>query len=378
MSPLARGIVSGSISESGGLYAQSLTDAIENTKKMARRCGCDGVFENIKACMLTKTGAELMPGGADSEWGPTVDGDLLADQPAAVLAKTGLNPGVSVLWGGNTNDSAVIFMLKETVYEKKYIKQLNDTIHGRGGGPGSMAAAMAPTKKISGHRHHARVANELERRSAGSAGGAPPAPDLLKRALALYPPKKFPGNNAGQVGWFDSDRFLCNVRREGLAASRAVSQGGLAFVYRFDWLFQSDTSCIADSNYHDPASGSNHCDEMTFVMGQPIYDNQDPPGYAYSNCSDPNSAYYDETRCVGCTFDRSEAAFSAKIGSFWAEFARTGRPSENSTGWPSIAKTGPGVAGIFLHPEEIAAELDMGRGDACVLWDEVDKNGGPF
>ena len=63
--------------------------------------------------MLTKTGAELMPGGADSEWGPTVDGDLLADQPAAVLAKTGLNPGVSVLWGGNTNDSAVIFMLKE-------------------------------------------------------------------------------------------------------------------------------------------------------------------------------------------------------------------------------------------------------------------------
>ena len=71
---------------------------------------------------------------------------------------------------------------------------------------------------------------------------------------------------------------------------QAVSQGGLAFVYRFDWLFQSDTSCIADSNYHDPASGSNHCDEMTFVMGQPIYDNQDPPGYAYSNCSDPNSA----------------------------------------------------------------------------------------
>lgn len=65
----------------------------------------------------------------------------------------------------------------------------------------SMAAAMAPTKKISGHRHHARVANELERRSAGSAGGAPPAPDLLKRALALYPPKKFPGNNAGQVGY---------------------------------------------------------------------------------------------------------------------------------------------------------------------------------
>ena len=45
----------------------------------------------------------------------------------------------------------------------------------------------------------------------------------------------------------------------------------------------------ADSNYHDPKSGSNHCDEMTFVFGQPIFDNQDPPGYSYTNCSDPRS-----------------------------------------------------------------------------------------
>ena len=37
---------------------------------------------------------------------------------------------------------------------------------------------------------------------------------------------------------------------------------------RFDWLFQSTTTCVADSNYHTPTSGSNHCDEMTFVYGQ--------------------------------------------------------------------------------------------------------------
>ena len=95
----------------------------------------------------------------------------------------------------------------------------------------------------------------------------------------------------------------------------------------------------------------------------------------------PNHSYYDEKRCVGCTFDSSEAEFSATIGSFWAEFARNGRPADNVL-WPSINTTasgaGNGVGGIFLHPGAIAAEHDMGRADACVLWDEVDKNGGPF
>ena len=60
MVPSARGIVSGSISESGGLYAQSLEDAIKNTKEMAYSVGCDGVFEPIKQCLSKKDGGALV------------------------------------------------------------------------------------------------------------------------------------------------------------------------------------------------------------------------------------------------------------------------------------------------------------------------------
>jgi carboxylesterase type B len=49
--PAARGLISGSISESGGLYSQNLTGAIEYTKRMAREVGCDGRIEPIKKCM---------------------------------------------------------------------------------------------------------------------------------------------------------------------------------------------------------------------------------------------------------------------------------------------------------------------------------------
>ena len=51
MVPAAQGLISGSISESGGVYAQNLTGAIEYTKRMAKAAGCDGIFEPIKKCM---------------------------------------------------------------------------------------------------------------------------------------------------------------------------------------------------------------------------------------------------------------------------------------------------------------------------------------
>merc|ERR1712179_396270 len=89
---------------------------------------------------------------------------------------------------------------------------------------------------------------------------------LLREALALYPPKPTSENNAQLVGWFQSDETLCKVRREVMAAA-TTGRATQAYMYRFDWFFQSNKSCTADSNYHDPASGSNHCDEMTFVFG---------------------------------------------------------------------------------------------------------------
>lgn len=174
-----------------------------------------------------------------------------------------------------------------------------------------------------------------------------------------------------QVGWFSSDQFLCNAKREVLGASKALAASrGSAYLYEFNWLFQSHTSCVADSNYHDPESGSNHCDEMTFVMGQPIFDNQDAPGYSYTNCSDPHSKYYDAKRCVGCQFNALEQQFSSTITKFWTDFARGGEGL-----WEAFT---PGKhAGAYFHPEEgskgYSVEVDMGpRKEACLFWDDLD------
>ena len=42
MSPATKGLISGSISESGGLYAQDLKEAIHSTRKIGQAVGCDG------------------------------------------------------------------------------------------------------------------------------------------------------------------------------------------------------------------------------------------------------------------------------------------------------------------------------------------------
>ena len=108
-----------------------------------------------------------------------------------------------------------------------------------------------------------------------------------------------------------------------------------------------------------------------FPLGQPIFDNQDRPGYGYSNCSDPASAYYDKKRCVGCAFDAREAALSAAVGAYWARLAAAGAPSADAGEWPAFAAA-DGRRGVVLHPDFVSrVEVDMGRGEACALWDEV-------
>ena len=398
LAPAAAGLIAGSISESGGLYAKELGDAINATRRVGERLGCsppvaqgpsgggddsDDV-DPLKECLRRASAAELVNASEREGWGPTVDGSFLAAQPGVLLAAGGLNPGVSVLWGANTNDSASPFALNEYVSKAAYVRQLNATVHGAHhpsyshSGGGSVSTARLPAWR--GRRHKSSVMRASRALAAAMATSSQEATasddDLLKRALALYPPrtpgifKPDPlGNNAPLIGWFESDQFLCGARREVLAASAAVSGGGAAFAYRFDWFFQSSKSCIADSNYHDPKSGSNHCDEMSFVHGQPIFDNQDAPGLGYHNCSDPASLYYDEKRCVGCAFDAREARLSAAVGAFWARLAARGAPSADSDVWPAF--TAAERRGIVLHPDASHVEADMGRPEACALWDDV-------
>ena len=172
-------------------------------------------------------------GASNADWGPTVDGIFLPDQPGRMLANGLLNPGVSVMWGANTNDSALPFELKEYVGRDKYIKRLNATLHGYEP-PG--VSEGASRRELQRRRHKARLFGMRDDRLRAGAGSASRGEDLLKRALELYPPHKqeWPrGNNAASIGWFDSDHFLCSARRQVLAASKAVSNGGKAFLYRY-------------------------------------------------------------------------------------------------------------------------------------------------
>jgi carboxylesterase type B len=81
--------------------------------------------------------------------------------------------------------------------------------------------------------------------------------------------------------------------------------------------------------------------------------------------------YYDEERCVGCSFDPKEAAFSDAIGRFWTAFASSGDPSSAALAWQPF--TASSRQNIFLRPDAITMERDLGRPDACKLWDAVDK-----
>jgi carboxylesterase type B len=59
--PPARGLISGSISESGGVRAGSLVEAVEATTRVAHKVGCFGrKMEDVKACMQGKPTAELV------------------------------------------------------------------------------------------------------------------------------------------------------------------------------------------------------------------------------------------------------------------------------------------------------------------------------
>eukprot|EP00041_Stephanoeca_diplocostata_P018341 m.383668 g.383668 ORF g.383668 m.383668 type:complete len:636 (+) comp20983_c0_seq1:104-2011(+) len=387
MIPAAQGVIGKSIAESGGIYAQSLPNACAATRDIARVLGCPTHPDaEMKACMQRAPAAEIVYNSQNSSWGPTVDGIFLREDPSTLLAKGLLNTDVDILWGGNTNDSAHP-SYGAHVSRKEYISRLNDTIHGRGGYGERQRVwgVQSPMSKSVRHRQlhlHYRAVTGMTGRAHGMSIRADDA--LLQRALELYPP--IDGNNVLRVGWFQSDQFLCTQKSDVLLASTAFANrsgknGGRssrAYLYRFNWWFQSNKECTADSNYHPPQSGSNHCDEMTFVFGQPIYDLGASPGDGYANCSDPASVYFDKT-CAGCHFNSTEAQFSLDVGAMWTSFARTGVPRITTPAgrpweWPRFVNhTAP--VNVVLQPtaEEIryVAEENMGRTAACALWDDV-------
>ena len=76
---------------------------------------------------------------------------------------------------------------------------------------------------------------------------------------------------------------------------------------------------------------------------------------------------------MGCAFDQREAGFSLAMGEFWSHFAQHGAPTADGA-WPAFTAGAP--RNIYLKPDDIKVETNLGRGEACALWDDVARAAG--
>lgn len=191
---------------------------------------------------------------------------------------------------------------------------------------------------------------------------------LASMLAELYPPHPgFFADNIDRKGWYSSDKMLCGLRRTARLFAEAPAVGGAAYLYRYNYWFQSNATCTAVANYHAPEYGSMHQDEVSFVFGMPIFMN-----IGYSNCSAPGWPHYSPT-CLGCKFDAREAGFAKTMGRLWTSFA-SGAVSE----WPRFGESGG--RNIYLHPPKLwipgvtqvmHSEDALGRPRECAVWDAI-------
>lgn len=330
--PSSAGLVEGIVSQSGTLGAASFQRSLETTQVLAKALNCtERGYLTAKRCLLDATSDELVfaqgvvcitPNdcSALTSWSPAVDGVLLPDEPAALVARHAVNP-IAVALGANTNDSYLFIQNEGPRSRRDYLKDLR-------------AEAGSNTS----------LADEL---------------------VALYPPHW--GDNIDRVGWYSSDKMLCGLRRLARSLAAAKPTGGRVHLYRYDYWFQSNKTCTAVSNYHEPELGSMHQDEVSFVFGQPIFMN-----IGYTNCSAPGWAGFNPT-CLGCVFDDKEAQFSRAVGRLWTRFAATGDARGE---WPRF---GEGGRNVLLEPttptsggvQRMRSEAALGRPRECEAWDAV-------
>ncbi len=116
-SPLARGLFSGAIAQSGGCDAAPLDVRVDEGRDTAAAVGCDGDGADAAACLRTVSAEALMRTVPPVPpllhvwwlpWGSTVDGEVLLDQPLNVIAR-GEHNAVPTIVGSN-RDEAVLFL----------------------------------------------------------------------------------------------------------------------------------------------------------------------------------------------------------------------------------------------------------------------------
>jgi carboxylesterase type B len=179
--PSFNGLFARVISESTGMGAAPISYAQDNTQDLVHQLHCDNTTkhpEGVLECMKHKPALKILQAvdksRFDAQMGPFVDGELVPLDPI-VLRDAGLINNVSFLAGAQTNDSNRFCVFNDG--ESGGYQHVN------------MSAYIHNTNRTIMRRF-----------------GADPNGALLKRALELYPPVNFQGDDDdegpnGRWGW---------------------------------------------------------------------------------------------------------------------------------------------------------------------------------
>eukprot|EP01060_Flectonema_neradi_P004162 TRINITY_DN12731_c1_g2_i1.p1 TRINITY_DN12731_c1_g2~~TRINITY_DN12731_c1_g2_i1.p1 ORF type:complete len:563 (+),score=115.79 TRINITY_DN12731_c1_g2_i1:152-1840(+) len=343
--PESKNLIRGLVSESGGLGAKSnISGSISNTNKIAENLNCVG---SVKKCLQEAPALNLTQYTYKFGWGPVVDKVTIPDDPMRLVDEGKINE-ISVIMGAQTNDSMRGMMkVKEFVNPDGTLKPLSPILY--------------------------RV----------TAGEAAPL-KFHERLFSLYPPTETASaQNVQMLGSITSDKSLCSTRRTCNAINKKLSLR--VFMYRFNYFYQSNQQCTAEPNYHSPHFGSVHEDEVTFVMGQPIFmfDGSCCGKWGNKLQREPCDQLPRCTNCFNTTlgegyhayFNEKEWEFSQLVGGSWAQLARQGNPTTDKATWPVFSSSQNLTKNIVLDANlpggSVVEDSLYNNAAICQFWDDV-------
>ena len=209
-SPLAKGLFSGALEESGSCSRQPLADFVTFGGTVVEKAGCARAADGA-ACLRGLDASELLlavppqvsiTSSSGQLWGPSVDGFVLRDSPDTAMAK-GAHNKVPFVLGANADEtgSATPVVATETEYRAAIATQFG---------------ALAPA------------------------------------VLAQYPASAYPTPRKALVAVTTDARFVCPSRR----SARAAAAGGTPGVFRYFFSYPANA-----------LNGAVHGVELPFVFG---------------------------------------------------------------------------------------------------------------
>jgi para-nitrobenzyl esterase len=222
VSPAASGLFERAILESGPFlgplhHTRTLAEAEARGDEFAARLGCDKAAD-IAGCLRSKTTAQVMTAiparlidAGDLVWAPAVDGHLIPNQPAALIAAGHFNK-VPVINGSNRDEGSLFIAFR---------------------------------KPLSAQRYEQDVRNRAGKDAA--------------QVLAAYPASNYASPSQAAAAAFGDLTFSCRILKAGELLAPEVS----IYQYEFD-----DPQAPNDSNAKPSFPlGAYHGSEIQYVFG---------------------------------------------------------------------------------------------------------------